>query len=323
MVRLGLIFGAALAFVAAACSRADATLCTIPYTFTTGATIQAAPFNANFAALQTCGNAIDNSNIGSAGIYASQIIPTTVGQATFGGSQTYTFANGLNVTGAVVTTSSITAGTLLVTDNGATNVSGTWIQMPGNTGSAYPTLLGANSGSTTSTIAGSVFQMYNQTTGIVLGIDASGNLGVMGGVYSVGVTSTGAITSTGTITGLVLDSKANGSVAAPVGPGYNHSGTALGSGYHHTIDTTTITTSGSCTAYTACVITGGTITLTSPATFTSSTSYSCGASISVADLLVEIVNSSGSAIAITAFNKTGGTISNGTNYAVNYNCSGT
>jgi hypothetical protein len=72
---------------------ARATTCTVPNTFTTGTTINAAPFNANFTALATCGNNIDNSNIGSAGIYASQIICSTVATCTFGGSSPYTFPN--------------------------------------------------------------------------------------------------------------------------------------------------------------------------------------------------------------------------------------
>lgn len=85
---------------------AQATICTVPYVFTTGATIQAGPFNANFSTLQACGNSIDNSNIGANGIYASQLIPTTSTQATFGGGQPYTFSNGLSagpitLTGAV------------------------------------------------------------------------------------------------------------------------------------------------------------------------------------------------------------------------------
>jgi hypothetical protein len=95
MARYRLILAAVFGFAALACGRADATLCTIPFTFSTGSTIQAAPFNSNFSALQTCGNNIDNSNIGSAGLYASNLLPTTLGQATFGGSQTYLFPNGV------------------------------------------------------------------------------------------------------------------------------------------------------------------------------------------------------------------------------------
>lgn len=64
---------------------------TIPNTFVTGAVIQAAPFNANFTAIQTWSSNIDNTNLGALGIYASQIIPTTGAQATFGSSLNYSF----------------------------------------------------------------------------------------------------------------------------------------------------------------------------------------------------------------------------------------
>jgi hypothetical protein len=59
--------------------------------FVTGTTINAAPFNTNFNLVQTAVNNIDNSNIGSVGLFASQIIPTSSAQATFGGSQSYSF----------------------------------------------------------------------------------------------------------------------------------------------------------------------------------------------------------------------------------------
>lgn len=70
----------------------------IPNTFVTGTTINAAPFNGNFSAVATAVNSVDNTQIGVAGIFASQIIPTTTGQATFGGSVPYTFATALTST---------------------------------------------------------------------------------------------------------------------------------------------------------------------------------------------------------------------------------
>lgn len=73
----------------------------IPNTFVTGTTINAAPFNDNFTAVATAVNNIDNTNLGALGIYASQIIPTSTAQATFGGTRAYTFSNGLNVTGTI------------------------------------------------------------------------------------------------------------------------------------------------------------------------------------------------------------------------------
>jgi len=61
-------------------------LLTIPNVFVNGATINAAPFNVNFAAITTWSTNIDNTNIGTAGLFPSQLIPTTAAQATVGGS---------------------------------------------------------------------------------------------------------------------------------------------------------------------------------------------------------------------------------------------
>lgn len=75
--------------------RADATTCTVPNTFVNGTPSDATQVNANFSALQSCGNSIDHNNIGILGIYATQIIPTSVGQAIFGGMYGYTFEPGV------------------------------------------------------------------------------------------------------------------------------------------------------------------------------------------------------------------------------------
>ncbi len=135
MARLRLILLASLAFVAFACARADATLCTIPNVFSNGTTINAAPFNANFSALQTCGNNIDNSNIGAAGILASQIIPTTVGQATFGGSQVYTFPAGVAAGGPVSGTTGSFSGA--VAGTAISGTTGTFLNAVIAGGTAY------------------------------------------------------------------------------------------------------------------------------------------------------------------------------------------
>jgi len=91
---------------------------TIPNVFVTGTTINAAPFNANFSAIQTWSANIDNTNIGAAGLFASQILPTTSGQATFGGTQQYTFPYGVGGTG-VFTAGATT--TVPMTINGITS----------------------------------------------------------------------------------------------------------------------------------------------------------------------------------------------------------
>lgn len=96
------LFVFAFAVLFAGCAhRASATTCSVPNTFTNGTTADASQVNANFSSLQTCGNNIDHNNIGAAGIYATQIVPTTVGQSIFGGSVTYQFSNGLIVNGGL------------------------------------------------------------------------------------------------------------------------------------------------------------------------------------------------------------------------------
>ncbi len=71
----------------------------VPNTLADGQTIDSARLNANFTAIYAAFNsAIDNTNIGPAGLFASQIVPLTAVNATFGGALPYTFANGVQVT---------------------------------------------------------------------------------------------------------------------------------------------------------------------------------------------------------------------------------
>jgi hypothetical protein len=107
--RIALAAALALGLGLAVRQPADAVLCTVPYVFNSGTIINATPFNSNFSALQACGNSIDNSNIGSAGLYASNLLPTTSGQATFGGLQPYTFPNSLTANAGSTTVVPVTA----------------------------------------------------------------------------------------------------------------------------------------------------------------------------------------------------------------------
>lgn len=76
---------------------------TIPYSFTNGVSeVDATTTNANNAAIVAAVNNIDNTNIGSSGIYASQIIPSTTAEGTFGGSLPYYFPANLFANGAIV-----------------------------------------------------------------------------------------------------------------------------------------------------------------------------------------------------------------------------
>ena len=103
MIRFFFIF----AFVLGSAQAANATICTIPTTLVNGSIVDASQLNGNFTSLQSCGNAIDNTNIGANGIFASQMKPTSLAQASFGGTFAYTFGVAPRMSGA-----SITAGTI-------------------------------------------------------------------------------------------------------------------------------------------------------------------------------------------------------------------
>ena len=127
MIRFFLI----LAFVLGSAQAANATICTIPTTLVNGNIVDAAQLNGNFTSLQSCGNAVDNTNIGGNGIYASQIKPTSNAQAVFGGTVVYAFPTGLNINGALLQAN---AGLTVV---GTTNLAATTFSVP-------PTMSGAN-----------------------------------------------------------------------------------------------------------------------------------------------------------------------------------
>jgi hypothetical protein len=75
--------------------------------FVNGTTADGTQVNANFNSLIAAGNNINSTNIGSLGVYANQIIPTTAGQATFGGSLAYTFPAGVNVVNGGLTVTAL------------------------------------------------------------------------------------------------------------------------------------------------------------------------------------------------------------------------
>ena len=94
-------------------SVASATTVVIPNIFSNGQVIDATMMNANFSALANWANGnVDNTNIGSGGIFASQIIPGSTAQATFGGATSYTFPTVLNLLGGAVVTGPASFSTL-------------------------------------------------------------------------------------------------------------------------------------------------------------------------------------------------------------------
>ncbi len=75
---------------------ADAACGALPYVFTNAvSTVSATTTNANNNFLLACAKNVDNSQVGSGGLFASQIIPTNSTQATFSGTQSYIFPYGV------------------------------------------------------------------------------------------------------------------------------------------------------------------------------------------------------------------------------------
>lgn len=131
---------------------------TIPNVFVNGTTINAAPFNSNFNAVATAVNSIDNSNIGTAGLFASQLIPTTLGQATFGGTIGYQFLAAtsgtvpLTISGVAgqsvdifdITLTSGGTKALAVTSAGGVSLDGAFTNQVGDLGVSRPSGVGGN-----------------------------------------------------------------------------------------------------------------------------------------------------------------------------------
>lgn len=172
-----------LAF-SAACflpSAARAATCTLGHSFSTGETITASNLNASPISLVNCTNNLDHNNLGTAGVYASQVIPGNPAQATFGGAVQYTFPSGINLAGQSNSTSSTP---LVFSNSAAGGVSSTYIR--------------ADSGLVTQGITDTVFGLQSAPTGgVLLSFDASGNLGILGSLFATNATLTGTASITG------------------------------------------------------------------------------------------------------------------------------
>lgn len=102
---------------------------TYPYVFANGTIADANQVNSNFNAALAVINGIDYANVGPNGFMASQIIPSSIAQAIFGGTFAYTFPAGLLVTsgltvggGMTVAGAAILAGTTQL--QGAVSITG-------------------------------------------------------------------------------------------------------------------------------------------------------------------------------------------------------
>ena len=96
------LISAVVAFCATT-ALAQAAPCAPSMTFTTGQTLTAAVLNSNPVTFSGCFSNIDYTNIGAAGLYPSELMPTTTGQGTVGGSVPITFPNGTITTTATST----------------------------------------------------------------------------------------------------------------------------------------------------------------------------------------------------------------------------
>jgi hypothetical protein len=212
-------------------------LVVIPYTFNPNTLAQSAQVNANFTAIAAVLNgSIDNTNIGPAGIYASQIIPTTTAQATFGGgTQKYIFP-GPALAGPAYGNTALAS------------LAFQWLAAAG-TG-----VLGASSGITVEGVVASLATIGVGGASPVVAFDTAGDLGVLGNIIAgANITAGLGITASGVIAG---------SGGGIVPPAFNASGVGVASTLHIVMGTATFTTAATVA-----------VTLSGAAQFTSGATY--------------------------------------------------
>lgn len=153
-------------------------LLAIPFpNFVNGTAADATQVDANNAAIILWANGgIDNTNIGAAGIFASQIKPTTGPQAVFGGALGYTFPNPTPAFALTV------AGLNQVTYA---------LAFPNKSSSAVKqTTVFADNTVNARGIVAEVFAVTSNNAGGLLTLDTSGNLGLNGGLLAAVVEAT-------------------------------------------------------------------------------------------------------------------------------------
>ena len=155
---------------------------TIPNTFVNGQFIDANLFNQNFQSIVTFANGnIDATNIGALGLYGSQIKPTSVAEATLGGTVVYTFPAGINVNGAVLRANS---GLTVV---GTTNLAATTFSVP-------PTMSGAG-------IAAATIPNAALVTTPLTALTAGANISITGSAPNLTIAATIPATGVSSVTG--------------------------------------------------------------------------------------------------------------------------
>jgi hypothetical protein len=235
-----------------------------------GDTLSPAFLNGEIASIVTAGNNIDNNNIGTLGVYASQVKPTSGAQATFGGTQLYTMNNGLSVLSgadavvpAAITGNSVTQSAALL--QVAQSLGGTLeFQIAANgTGTINGPFILLNSGNLNAA-ASAAIQANGAGDSIFLNVPTTSALGVQ---YRVNNVLFGGFNTTGVLSAAPLINALN--TVAPVAPCYTAAGVAVAGTLHCVLGSTAI--NGNTTA---------TINLTNAAVFTSVTSYAVFAAAS-------------------------------------------
>lgn len=104
MIKRLLLIGALAASMLGSPLPARATTCTVvPPPLANGTVVDANALQTKLQGLATCANSIDNANITSTGIYASQIVCSTIATCTFNTGVPVTFAEGILSTGPLET----------------------------------------------------------------------------------------------------------------------------------------------------------------------------------------------------------------------------
>jgi hypothetical protein len=288
-------------------SIARASVCTGFVTWNTGDTITAAKLNTINTVVAACANNIDNTNIGVLGIFASQIIPTTVGQAVFGGSEPYQFNNDL-----IVQSSSDASTPLVVNGNSATqsNDIADFFQSSGG-----PDILAVTpSGVSALTDADSHVVMNIAGHSATQSADLLDISNHGGGAAMAKFAATGNLEICPLING--------GNTCARTIPVYTTAGATFASTVH-AVQGTASYASAACTQDSQCAT--STATLTGAAVFVS-TAFQCYATASSSNggtpyLIASAVAASASTVTLSIVN-TGANLGGTTTYGINYLCIG-
>jgi hypothetical protein len=301
--------------------------CTVPYYFVNGTVAQAGQVNANFQALLNCLSTI----------YASDIIPTSAAQATFGGTLQYNFPAGVAVAGGQSYPYTTVTGPLWLYATKAQNSNfgiTTDMNLCGNVGAnqfdvseaqiAYIDCNGGYNNQYGSIVANTI------TAGNGKFASTAGNpLILCAGPCSSGPQISFATSGNATFPDSVYVTLPSPAAAVSPGPAigcWAESGQPCNQNFHaiHNDTATTVTLASSCPVLTLCNVgSTGAITFPSGLGFTNIT-YSCSATNndigSNAISYVQWIN--GTSMQIQIFNVSTTALPNSHSFSVNWECDG-